>query len=297
GAEALWTEAYLATAASDPRPTAAAPALRWDGRDLVPETNSARCGNMEALRWPLRLDGPPEAGRRIEVAGQMALRGTTSLSFIPIAGRAHVTVAGDWQTPSYIGSDLPQQAPPQDRGFHAEWLLGRAGGTIPLTSPGCSYEISGTRSVGVALLEAVPTYRMVTRAAKYAMMFLVLTFLTYLLFELVAGLRIHIVQYGLLGLSVVMFPLLLLAIAEPAGFAAAYAASAALVMAQAGLYTVSVTRDRRLSLIFAGVLAALFGYLYVVLSMENFALLVGAATLFAALSAVMIVTRRLRWGG
>jgi inner membrane protein len=128
------------------------------------------------------------------------------------------------------------------------------------------------------------------------MLFLALAFVTYVLFELLAGLRIHIVQYGLLGCSVVMFPLLLLAIGEPLGFAAAYAASTLAVMAQASLYTAAVTGRRALAAIFAGVLAALFGFLYVVLSLESLALLVGTLALFTVLSVVMAATRKVEWG-
>lgn len=297
GAEPLWTEAYLLTGASDTRRSAAAPTLGWDGRALTPADESGtRCGAVDTMRWPLRLDGPPEAGRVVDVAGRVNLRGTGSLGFLPLAAQSRFTARGDWASPSYTGSDLPQHATQEGDSFRAEWMTGVPAHASTMNSMGCSSIVSQTRAAGVALLEAVPTYRMVNRAAKYALMFLVLAFLTYLLFELVAGLRIHVVQYGLLGFSVVLFPLLLLAIAEAAGFGAAYAISTAMVMAQASLYTASVTHDRRLALIFAGVLAALFGFLYVVLSLESFALLTGAVALFAALSVVMMVTRRVRWG-
>lgn len=297
GAEPLWTEAYLLTGASDTRRSAAAPTLGWDGRALTPiDESGTRCGAVDTMRWPLRLDGPPEPGRLVEVSGRVNLRGTGSLGFLPLAAQSRFTASGDWASPSYTGSDLPQHATQEGDSFRAEWTTGVPARASTMNSMGCSSIVNQTRTIGVTLLEAVPTYRMVNRAAKYALMFLVLAFLTYLLFELVAGLRIHVVQYGLLGFSVVLFPLLLLAIAEAAGFGAAYAISTAMVMAQASLYTASVTHDRRLALIFAGVLAALFGFLYVVLSLESFALLTGAVALFAALSVVMMVTRRVRWG-
>jgi inner membrane protein len=294
-AEPLWTEAYLLTGSSDPRPTTVPPSLQWDGRPLLAgEAGGSLCGSIQTLRWPLRLEGAPDPARRIEVAGRAELRGTSSLTFLPLANQARFTVAGAWQTPSYVGGDLPRQTTLDEDGFRAEWAAALPSRAIALGSE-CGSAISGGRSMGVSLLEAVPTYRMVNRASKYAMMFLVLAFTTYLLFELMAGVAIHVVQYGLLGLSVVLFPLLLLAIAEPAGFALAYAASTAMVMAQASLYTASVTGRRGLALIFAGVLAILFGFLYVVLSLESFALLVGAVALFVVLSAVMAVTRKVRW--
>ena len=205
--------------------------------------------------------------------------------------RGTLAIAAPWPTPSFVGDELPERSLVEAEGFSAEWSLASEGG--PARRSLCGMARAG---VGVQLLEAVPTYRMVSRASKYAMLFLALAFVTYVLFELLAGLRIHIVQYGLLGCSVVMFPLLLLAIGEPLGFASAYAASTLAVMAQASLYTAAVTGRRGLAVIFAGVLAALFGFLYVVLSLEAFALLVGTLALFTVLSVVMAVTRRIEWG-
>lgn len=115
------------------------------------------------------------------------------------------------------------------------------------------------------LTATVPTYRLVTRASQYAVMFLALAFLTYALFKLVARVRMHIVQCKLLSLSIILFPLLLLAFGELLGFAAAY--------------TVAVTRRRELAGLFAGLLGGLFGFLYVVLSLEAYAALAGATVL------------------
>jgi inner membrane protein len=149
------------------------------------------------------------------------------------------------------------------------------------------------RTVGVALLEAVPTYRIVSRAAKYGMFFLALAFVTCGCFEMLARVRIHPVQYALLGASVVLFPLLLLpALGEAIGFTAAYAAAVAL---RASAYVGAVTLRGLLEAVMAGVLGVLFVFLYVVLSLEAWSLLVGALALFLALSVVMAVTRRVEW--
>lgn len=151
--------------------------------------------------------------------------------------------------------------------------------------------------LGVDLLEPVPTYLMVDRAAKYGTLFLALSFLTYFIFEAVSRVRIHLAQYALLGLSVSLFALLLIALAEPLGFTIGYVISTIAVMAQASLYTLSVVGSARLAATFAGMLCLLFGFLYVVLSLETFSLLVGTFALFAALSVIMVVTRHLDWSG
>lgn len=293
-AEADWAAAYLLSGATDLRPTTDAPALRWGERPLtMVGDGSGRCGQIEAMRWPLGLDGPPEPGTVI--AGTLELRGTDALSLLPAARRAQFIIDGMWETPSYIGATLPLRAVTEANGFRAEWSGGMAAQAMRLPSGNCA-AMNLPASMGVALLEAVPTYRMVNRTAKYATLFVLFAVMTYWLFETMARIRIHLVQYGVLGLSLVLFPLLLMAIAEPVGFAAAYAVSAAMVMAQASLYTAAVTRRAGLAAIFAGVLAMLFGFLYALLQLESMALLAGALGLFAMLSAVMAGTRRIGAG-
>lgn len=149
--------------------------------------------------------------------------------------------------------------------------------------------------VGVDLLEAVPTYRMIHRASKYGILFVVLSFTVYGLIELLSVARIHTIQYGLLGVSVTLFPLLLVSFAEPLGYGAGYWIGAAFVLTQASLYTAAVTRRMVPTAIFATVLGGLFGFLYVLLSLETYSLLVGSVALFLVLSAVMAVTQRVDW--
>ena len=297
GTELLWREAFLATGATDLRAGGAGARLSLDGRDLASrDAPESGCPGTDLIGWELGLEGPPEPGRVLALAGALTLRGTGGFGLLPLARRTELAVAAPWPTPSFTGAGLPVRSEVTEAGFSAQWQEGTGQPLLRHLGPGWCAPLSlpGT-AVGVDLLEAVPTYRMVTRASKYAAMFLALAFLTYVLFEQVAGVRIHLVQYGLLGLSVVLFPLLLLAFGEPLGFAAAYAISTAAVVGQASAYTAAVTRRAGLAVLFAGVLGGLFGFLYVVLSLESYALLAGAVALFAALSVVMAVTRRVEW--
>jgi inner membrane protein len=290
-AEADWASAYLLTGASDLRPATDVPALALEGRPLaVLGEGGGRCGRLEVMRWPLGLQGPPAPGAGF--AGTMELRGTETLALLPGARRVALSMQGGWETPSYVGASLPLRADTDAAGFRAEWSGGMTERAIRLPSSTCIGSVMPA-GMGVALLEPVPTYRMVNRTAKYATLFVLLAVMTYWLFETMARIRIHLVQYALLGLSLVLFPLLLLAVAEPVGFALAYAVSAAMVMGQASLYTAAVTGRAALAAIFAAVLGSLFGFLYVVLRLESLALLGGALGLFAMLSAVMAATRRM----
>lgn len=288
-----WEEAMIVAGSNATRLVGDAPALAWAGRDL-PVADGLSWGDClpaRALAWRPGLAAAPGLDDAPSFALTLTLRGSQRFALQGGAQRGTLAIVAPWPTPSFVGDELPERSLVEAEGFSAEWSLASEGGAARRSLCGMARS-----AVGVQLLEAVPTYRMVSRASKYAMLFLALAFVTYVLFELLAGLRIHIVQYGLLGCSVVMFPLLLLAIGEPLGFASAYAVSTLAVMAQASLYTAAVTGRRRLAAIFAGVLATLFGFLYVVLSLEAFALLVGTLALFTVLSVVMAVTRRIEWG-
>jgi inner membrane protein len=146
---------------------------------------------------------------------------------------------------------------------------------------------------GAALLTPVDAYRETDRAIKYGIMFIGLTFATCLLFELATGTRPHAAQYGLIGLSLCVFYLLLLSIAEQLGFALAYLVSAAAVVAQATAYDWALHRRAAPALAFGTVLAVLFGGLYGLLQLEDVALLAGSLVLFAVLSVAMWLTRNL----
>lgn len=294
-----WRDAALVLAASDLRATPSDPAMSLTGRPLGAAETAAdlNCRGMEPLRWPARLEATPEPGQPIAFSGSIDLRGTSYFRLLPVARRSSFAASGAWPTPSFSGTDLPLNSEVTAAGFTAEWL---AVSRLPLAQHGFGWcaALAGQASAGqqVTLLEAVPTYRMVNRAAKYAAMILALALLTYVLFELLSKVAIHPVQYGLLGLSIILFPLLLLAIGEPLGFDAAFALAAAMVTAQAGAHTAMVTRRPRLAGIFVASLAAMFGFVHVVLSLESYALLAGAVALFAVLSVLMIVTRNVRWG-
>lgn len=322
--EFLWNEAYVLAGSTSQRALAAQAKLAWNGQ-AVPAADAlggdVRCGGADLIRWNVPLGNgaaAPTAGRSVPFAAALDLRGTGSFRMLPLARQAELRVSAPWPTPSFGGSSLPVRSDVNAAGFEAEFADGSGGPLLRAAASLCNgfrgaeadgsdgeradaridygANLAGGPGIGVELLEAVPTYRMVNRASKYAVLFLALTFLTYVLFELVARVRIHLVQYGLLGLSIVLFPLLLLAFGEPLGFATAYGISSAAILAQAGLFTLSVTRSARLAGVFTGLLGALFGFLYVVLNLEAYALLTGAVALFAVLSLVMALSRRMEWG-
>ncbi|HYC02188.1 MAG TPA: cell envelope integrity protein CreD [Azospirillaceae bacterium] len=297
GARPLWVEAFVVLPTSGLTGLSPEDRMVWGGtplawqncREAVPAAEDCQGGAALAVR----LTEPVTPGAEAAFAATLTLRGTGSYRLRFQARDMESTVSAPWPTPSFTGTALPAASNVTKEGFEATWRSAEYALPQHWTAPlAVEAEPQNASGAGVDLIEATPGYRMVHRASKYDILFVALAFTTYFLFELLTGVRIHAVQYGLLGLSLTLFGLLLVSFSEPLGYAAAYALSAGMVLAQATLFTAAVTRRARTALLFGLLLGGLFGFLYVLLSLETYALLVGTLALFAALSLLMAVTQR-----
>ena len=205
-----------------------------------------------------------------------------------------MSATAPWPTPSFDGTLLPVSSQVSREGFEARWQAVDYG-MARSWSTGRIDANPSAAIIKIDLLDAVPIYRMIHRAAKYHALFLALSFATYLLFEILSGIRIHLVQYGLMALSLSLFALLLLSLAELLGYDGGFLVSALMVLIQASFYTGTVTKRLRETALFALMLAALFGFLYVLLSLETLSLLIGSLALFLVLSVLMALTSRIDW--
>jgi inner membrane protein len=307
-ADLAWRDSFLAMRATDLRGLKADAAISWNGQAL-PWVGCNQGGDLACGLQAFVVARPPDGALPaldvpIRFETHLQLRGTDAFWLAPLGRDVELKVMAPWPTPSFVGALLPANSTVTDQGFEASWRIASnvATGAWLWAAPasfepnyGGNLPDALARRVGVELLEAVPTYRMVERSSKYDMLFLALAFVTYFLFEVVSRVRIHLVQYGLLGLSIALFALLLISLSEPLGFVAGYGISAALVVLQASLYTAVTTRRPRYGGLFAAVLTVLFGLVYVLLSLETYSLLTGALALFVGLSLVMAVTRRVDW--
>ena len=296
-----WRNAFVVLRATDLRALPSTAQVAWGDRavawDACGDDGLTACEHDRFAVARLGLAAAPAADTPLPFATTIDLSGSQGISLAPIGRDVEVAMSAPWQDASFNGPPLPVTSW-ADGAFTARWHVASNVATGPwmwTSFAAIDSEAPQRSGVGVELHEAVPTYQMVDRSSKYGVLFLVLSFLTYFLFEATSGVRIHIVQYGLLGLSIALFALLLISFAEPLGFAAGYAIASVLVLLQASLYTAAVVRRLGQAAIFAAVLGGLFGFLYVVLSLESYSLLVGAVALFAALSVTMMVTRHVDW--
>jgi inner membrane protein len=238
------------------------------------------------------------------------VRGNGSLSLAPQAGDTRWRMRSSWPHPSFQGGFLPERRSVGAEGFEATWRVGNLAlgqslvGTGPSTSagdrqPGAA-DVSpeaGPREAGVSLIQPVDLYSQVNRAAKYGFLFIGFTFLAFLLFDLIGGVRVSGVEYLLVGAALILFFVLLLAFAEVIGFTPAYLVASAAIVGLETAYSAAVLRSWRRAAFIFGLLCALYAVLYILLSLEAYSLLIGSLMLFAALAAVMYLTRNLNWGG
>jgi inner membrane protein len=227
---------------------------------------------------------------------ELALGGTGALHFLPLGDETRVAITSDWASPSFVGAFLPGERTVGASGFTAEWRVLDLGRGYPSSwKRSEAPQAVGASAFGAELITPVGIHEATMRAAKYAVLIIGLTFVAYFLFELTAALRLHPLQYLLIGMANCVFYLLLLALAEHVGFGPAYVASAVAATALITSYSGAVLASLRRAAPIGGLLTALYGYLYVTLKAEDYALLFGALGVFAALAAFMYLTRHIDW--
>ncbi len=230
----------------------------------------------------------------------IALKGIGEAKFTPVGKETEVYAASPWQTPSFTGAFLPSERSVSDDGFTATWRVSSFGRNYPQvweSTDAVSAASLVDSAFGVEFHEGVDLYLQMYRSIKYAILFIVITFTTLFLFEVLRKVRVHPIQYLLIGSALALFYLLLLSLAEQIGFLYAYLLATAMVTVLITSYGASVLKNRSHTLLLGGMLALLYGYLYFVLQLEDYALLFGALLLFALLAGVMFLTRKVDWFG
>jgi inner membrane protein len=298
--------------------------LKLQGQAAALRPGTLLAAHPRGLHAPLaEASLQPAADGRVALSAtlRLGLVGTQSLAFAPVANENHVKLASDWPHPSFGGRFLPNSRQVDAKGFAADWqisalattarasfLAGRSAchgsgdmqgyeGDVAPTTASAGSAPACIESFDVSFVDPVNPYVMSDRATKYGLLFIVLTFVAVALVEVMRSLRVHPIQYLLVGSALVVFFLLLVSLSELWPFAWAYATAAAASTALLTHYGVHVLRGLRPGLAFGGGIAALFAAMFVLLRLEQGSLVLGSVLLFGVLTAVMVVTRRIDWYG
>lgn len=300
----------LALALSDLRGLQGAPALtvggaagRWLPR--VPGV-PAESWLAQGIHAPLPASALQAFQQRQPMDFQLDLTlvGQERLAIVPLADENKAHLTSDWPHPSFGGEFLATRRTVGASGFEAEWavssLVSSARAQLLAGVPAERNAAPGQQtgrldSFDVSLIEPLNVYALAHRAVKYGLLFVGLTLMAAFMFELFARLRLHPVQYGLVGLSITLFFLLLLALSEKVDFALAYAIAAAASTLLLTVYFSAVLRGWKRGLGLGAYVGVLYAALYGLLASEDNALLLGALLLFGLLGLLMLGTRRVDW--
>ncbi|MCJ8169272.1 cell envelope integrity protein CreD [Atopomonas sediminilitoris] len=289
---------FLAVGISDIRGISNQLTAKVDGRawSFLPGTNTSVLASGVHAPLPALTLGDEHT---LTFAFDLQLQGTGHFSVVPVGEETRVSLSSDWPHPSFSGEYLPRAREVTPHGFTAQWQTSFFATDMQQALLDCRMRqkcgaFQG-RVLSVSLIDPVDQYLKTERAMKYALLFIGLTFAVFFLFEVLKSLAIHPVQYALVGLALAFFYLLLLSLAEHMAFAKAYLIAAAACIGLLAVYSHSVLRDAYRAIAFSALLAGLYGMLYVLLSAEDFALLLGSVLVFGLLAAFMLLTRKLDW--
>ncbi len=272
---------------------------RYGNQNVDPNQYDAYSGQLIAASSGItaKLNGKM-VGEKFDFTIPLRLQGSERLTFAPLGKETNVKVAANWGDPSFQGKWLPADSTIESDRFEANWTVQAIGRNFGQSWSGDSPVSDATireSLFGVDLITPVDTYRMSQRSLKYNFLFLLLTFVTFWLFEITSKLRVHPLQYLLVGAAMTMFYLLQLALSEHIGFDLAYLASSAAVVVMIMSYSIAVLRAKSRGLVVGLMEAGLYGYLYFVLASQSYSLLIGSFGLFGFLAVAMFFTRDMDW--
>lgn len=284
----------LVVSVGDARGIGAIHAPEVNGSVLSVEPGLGISGDGAGIHMP--MPALAEDNKPLDIAFSLDLNGTGEFSLVPLGRNSELQLTSNWPHPGFLGSFLPTQREVSAAGYRAHWQSSWFANDMG------SYfkddmEIPWSRlpAFSADVMSLADQYQLTDRATKYAILLIGLTFMAFFVFESLTRRPLHPMQYLLVGLSLVLFYLVLLALSEHIGFTAAWLAASLSGAVMNGIYLQAVLRGWRNSLLFVAALLLLDGVMWFLLHSEDSALLLGTGVLALALSVLMFLTRRVDW--
>lgn len=292
GEHILWNKAVLSVGITD---------LRG-----IRESAAIKINNIEApIEAGTGMHGITNSGLNTKVNGletaektafdiNLSLNGSQQISFIPVGKTTKVDITSPWDSPSFDGAYLPVERNISENGFSAKWRVFEFNRNYPQILANSSCDLNQS-AFGVRLFIGNDIYQQSTRTVKYAVLFIVFTFATIFLAEIISRTRVHPFQYLMTGLAVSIFYVLLISISEHLPFSKAYLMSSIAIVVLIFSYVKAIFKKLVMPIVIATIQIVLYVYFYITLQSEDYALLLGSLGLFTLLAVVMYVTRKINW--
>lgn len=294
--DVLWDRADLVVGVSEPKAIQSQVQVAWNGAPIAFLPGAVGYSDVSpGIHAPVAVD---ERTVTYRFSVPLVVRGSSGAYFTPTADETSVSMTSNFPDPNFQGAWLPAQRSVTPQGFSASWTIPSLGRDYPQTWiepwPKMHEQVEKSR-FGVEIAKPIDPYRMADRSVKYAVLFILATFGSLWLLEVMTGARVHPIQYLLLGAGLCLFFLLELSLSEHISFPLAYGIAAAAVIVMVTAYGSAILHSWRRALGVGAGVTTLYGFLYVLLVNEDFALLLGAIGLFLALAGIMRATRRVDW--
>lgn len=295
--DVMWDDVSVNIGITDLRGIENALSLNWSG-DKIPFNpgSDAReiISNGVRARVPLTFEDSTRLSQEIAFQIDLDLKGSQYLYFTPVGKRTQVAVNSPWADPSFSGAFIPDSRIIDEKHFEADWEVLHLNRNFPQQWTGGDYRISDS-AFGVELLIPADGYQRSMRSVKYAILFIALTFLIFFFMEILNGTRVHPIQYTLIGLALTIFYTLLVSLSEQLSFNLAYLLSSGATISLVTFYVSYIFRERKFVVVFSGVLTLLYGFIFTIIQLQDFALLMGSIGLFVVIALLMYYSRKVDW--
>lgn len=289
----IWNDCRLMLGINDARGLEEEVVLNWNNQRYILEAGLPENTVLETgLNTPLI----PDTQGHTSFSIHLKLKGSERFYFTPVGKTTAISINSPWQNPSFDGQYLPVNSQISDKGFSANWKVLQVSRNYPQCWTDARYELKNS-SFGVRLIQPTDSYAKTERSVKYALLFIALTFTVFFFLEVFQKQQVHPLQYILVGLALCIFYTLLLSISEYTGFNFAYIIAAVATILLIGLYVWSIFKKGKIAWGFTTALAGLYTYIFILIQLQDYALLFGSIGLFAIIATLMYFSRKIDWYG
>lgn len=290
----MWQNVRLVVGLNDLRGLEEQVTLNWNG---TKSTFEPGVGDNKVIKQGLNASVLIDSNAKATFNINVKVKGSGKLYFTPVGKITEVTMSAPWQDPAFDGAYLPSETPVlTEKGFTAKWKILPGARQYPQCWKDYDPDL-GKSAFGVKLLQPVDGYAKTQRSTKYAILFIALTFIIFFFLEILQKRNVHPLQYVLVGFALSIFYTLLLSISEYTGFNTAYFIATTATVSLIGMYVWNMFKNIRTAIIFTITLAGLYGYIFILIQLQDYALLFGSIGLFLMLAVIMYYSRKIDWYG
>ena len=293
----LFDQAFISVGITDLRGIEENVQLKWNGAPYLFNSGVETTDILEiGINSPVKINTSDTGNDVVDFSFNLNLNGSQFLYFTPVGKETNVNINSNWKTPSFSGSFLPDKRTITESGFKANWKVLHLNRNYPQTWLNSAYSVNSS-SFGINLILPIDNYTKADRSIKYAILIIGLTFLIFFFLELINNKSVHPLQYILIGFALCIFYILLLSISEHLNYNISYLIASIMTIGLIAWYSISILKDKKLAALIAGNLIILYGFIFCLIQLEDFALLMGSIGLFIILALVMFFSKKIDWAG